>query len=351
MDTSRTTSYTDLSGLNQLKQLGRKDDAAALHKVAQQFESMFVSQLLKNMREGTKIFNEDDPMNSSEVEFHQEMYDQQLSLNLSSGKGIGLADVLERQLGKQYHINKPADKTSAADKVLNKPFAINRNEHSSGMALNSARTLKPLGKATDKVFKIKANSSGAKPAVKSQEKAPADSKAEKTSVFDSPEQFIKSLYQHASEAAKALGVKTEVLLSQAALETGWGKHVMQDKSGNSSHNLFGIKANDGNADTDKSGAGWKGNVVNVSSLESENGVMKPVVSAFRSYDSFKDSFDDYVSFLKSNPRYQQALSVAHDTTKFVNALQESGYATDPEYAKKLLDIISSSKISSDVFKK
>jgi len=339
VDTSRTTSYTDLGGLNQLKQLGRKDDAAALHKVAQQFESMFVSQLLKNMREGTKIFNEDDPMNSSEVEFHQEMYDQQLSLNLSSGKGIGLADVLERQLGKQYHIKKPEDKISAANQLLNRPFAINRSEHGSGTKLNATPKLKPLEiSPKDKKFPIKISSPAAKP-------------VEKKSMFDSPQQFIKSLYQHASEAAKALGVKTEVLLSQAALETGWGKHVMQDKSGNSSHNLFGIKAAGGNADIDKSSAGWKGDVVNVSSLESEDGVMKPVVSTFRSYDSFKDSFDDYVAFLKSNPRYQQALSVAHDTTKFVNALQESGYATDPDYAKKLLDIISSNKISSDVFKK
>ncbi len=349
MDTSRTSSYTDLSGLNQLKQLGRKDDAAAIHKVAQQFESMFVSQLLKNMREGNKVFSEDNPLNSSEVEFHQEMYDQQLSLSLSSGgKGIGLADVLERQLSNQYHVNKNIeksdDKSNSKELLLDRPFAINRSEHAS-VKLDTVKTFKAPEKAgTDKSFTLKSSpltiKSTTKPVVTPEVKAPLEKKLDKVAMFDSPEQFIKSLYHHAKAAADSLGVKTEFLLSQAALETGWGKHVMQDKDGKSSHNLFGIKSN-----------GWQGDSVHVSSLESENGVMKPVVSAFRSYDSFKDSFDDYVAFLKNNPRYQQALQVAQDPKKFAEALQESGYASDPDYATKILNIISSGKISTDILNK
>jgi flagellar protein FlgJ len=127
------------------------------------------------------------------------------------------------------------------------------------------------------------------------------------------------------EAAKRLGLKPQALIAQAALETGWGQHLMRKTDGSPSNNLFGIKA-------DKR---WGGDRVSVDTLEFEQGVSVKKRAHFRAYDSLRQSFEDYVSFLQSNPRYREALSATADTGRYFTALQEAGYATDPDYARKI----------------
>lgn len=134
--------------------------------------------------------------------------------------------------------------------------------------------------------------------------------------------FYNDTYSAAQQAASQLGISPEILMAQSALETGYGKSL------SGGQNYFGIKSH-----------GRKGGK-NVNTKEYINGKWVTVNDAFRGYESAGDSFDDYVRFLNENPRYKQALQVASqgDDEGFVRALQQAGYATDPEYANKILNI-------------
>jgi flagellar protein FlgJ len=146
--------------------------------------------------------------------------------------------------------------------------------------------------------------------------------------LNTPQEFAQHLWPLAKAAAKKLGVAPEVILAQAALETGWGKKITQSTSGESSHNLFNIKA-DGR---------WQGGKVSVPTLEYRDGVAVRESAQFRAYDSYEESFADFVSFIKSSPRYQSALAVADDPRSFTRELSAAGYATDPEYSRKIMNI-------------
>ncbi|TBN42151.1 flagellar assembly peptidoglycan hydrolase FlgJ [Pseudomonas sp. BGI-2] len=103
-------SYSDLNRLNQLK-VGDKDSDANMRKVAQEFESLFLGEMLKSMRSATEALGKDNPLNTPAAKQYQEMYDQQLAVSMSrEGGGIGLADVLMRQMSK----NKPLAPGEAA---------------------------------------------------------------------------------------------------------------------------------------------------------------------------------------------------------------------------------------------
>jgi flagellar protein FlgJ len=155
-------------------------------------------------------------------------------------------------------------------------------------------------------------------------------------VFKNPVDFVKAVWKHAKAAASALGLAPEVLAAQAALETGWGKFLIRDGNGKNSNNFFGVKADER----------WGGDRVSVGTIEYRNGVMKKENALFRAYSSIEDSFKDYVNFLKSNPRYQNALDNSADNKLFTKELQRAGYATDPSYAEKINNIL-----NGDVFKK
>ncbi|WP_415759625.1 flagellar assembly peptidoglycan hydrolase FlgJ [Pseudomonas sp. LT1P18] len=122
-------SYSDLNRLNQLK-VGDKDSDANMRKVAQEFESLFLGEMLKSMRSATDALGQDNPLNTPAAKQYQEMYDQQLAVSMSrEGGGIGLADVLMRQMSK----NKPlapgeaaaasAAKQAAAKAAVETPIA------------------------------------------------------------------------------------------------------------------------------------------------------------------------------------------------------------------------------------
>ena len=146
-----------------------------------------------------------------------------------------------------------------------------------------------------------------------------------------PGGFVRMLMPHAERAAQQLGVAPEVLLAQAANETGWGRAVPKHADGTPGYNLFGIKAD----------ARWQGARISVPTLEFDNGIAVRKPQAFRAYDSYADSFNDYVDFLRSNPRYQDVLSKAGDAAAYTEGLQRAGYATDPQYASKLQSIMAS----------
>jgi len=232
------------------------DDPATLRAAARQFESLFTKMMLESMRNAS--FG--DPMfGSDQGDMYQDMADDQLAVQLSQGRGIGLADMLIRQL--------------------------------SGGAVNGTTASKPASGETASV-----------------------------ATPEEREQFIAELLPHATEAGRELGVDPHSLIAQAALETGWGR----SQPGNS-HNLFGIKA----------GSNWTGASVQANTEEFAGGVASRVDANFRAYESPRESVEDYVRVIRDNPRYASALNTGSNVEAFANALQRGGYATDPDYARKL----------------
>ncbi len=280
-DLSSASIYTSFEGLSQLKLASKQDSPEALQKVAEQFEALFLQLLMKQMRDanlGEGLFDSD------KTRFYQDMMDQQLSLNMAEKRGIGIAESIVRQL---QHMVKGDASGIDPDRELN--------------PLPSRREFPDLNR--DSVVKSQA--------------------------FSNPEEYIEAMRPFAEKAARELGVPTAVLIAQSALETGWGRKIMHTADGNSSHNLFGIKAD----------ARWSGNSIRVASLEYRDGVASKEYSDFRVYDSYEESFKDYVKFIKSNDRYQSALQQTGNGIDYIHALQQAGYATDPEYADKVSSIM------------
>ena len=298
--------YTDISGLNDLKLMARKNKDMALKEIAKQFESLFMNMMLKSMRDasmGDPIFD------SNQSGMYRDMFDRQLALSLSKGQGMGLAKVLERQLAQQI------------------PGISDKNK-SNDTSENLIRTNFPDGNNIPQPLIPAQNS---KPVQTNYKIAPAIvDRMDMTSKANTPqEKFIRQLWPMAVEAADELDTLPEVLISQAALETGWGKHVNKHRNGDSSYNLFNIKA----------GPDWEGKTVRKATIEFHNGVPVTEVAHFRAYDSYEESFRDYVDFLQSTDRYSGALENSSDPEKYIRGLQKAGYATDPQYSDKILNII------------
>jgi flagellar protein FlgJ len=87
--------YNDLSSLQTLKAQSADKPQEALQEAAKQFESLFVTMMVKAMRD---TLPKDGMFASSNMESYQEMFDQQLSLDLSRKGGLGMADLIARQM-------------------------------------------------------------------------------------------------------------------------------------------------------------------------------------------------------------------------------------------------------------
>ncbi|CDZ92980.1 flagellar assembly peptidoglycan hydrolase FlgJ [Pseudomonas saudiphocaensis] len=356
-------SYSDLNRLNQLKVGRDRDSEQNVRKVAQEFESLFLNEMLKSMRSATEVLSQDNPFNSQASKQYQDMHDQQLSVTLArDGGGIGLADVLMRQLSKrEASAEKPnpfaqVAQTTGAKWASNPNAAVTEPARDDSRLLNQRRLALPgklavAATAPAEVVNSSPDSSQPgkpqplvnidwqpatafaapqdKPLIVNGIDATAANSPSKTR-FDSPAEFIATMLPMAEKAAARLGVEPRFLVAQAALETGWGKSMIRQKDGSNSHNLFGIKA-----------TGWQGASATVMTTEYVNGKATRERAGFRAYDSFEQSFNDYVRLLESNGRYQKAIQVAStsgDSERFVNELQRAGYATDPQYARKINQI-------------
>jgi flagellar protein FlgJ len=143
--------------------------------------------------------------------------------------------------------------------------------------------------------------------------------------FDSPESFVRELWPHVKQVARELGVEVRAILAQAALETGWGRHIPAGQDGRTSFNLFGIKA-DGR---------WSGDAVSKPTIEFDNGIPRRETARFRAYGSVAESVSDYLDFLRDNPRYDALGREGGSPRAFAESLARAGYATDPDYAVKI----------------
>ena len=281
-------SYTDLNQLQSIRQLGNEDKDAALREVSKQFESFFTQILLKSMRSANEVFGEGSLFDSSEMNFYQDMYDNQLSISLSQNDGLGLSEVLYQQLKGQY-INQQSS-TGELDNTVENLSTINTNPYRLPI-----ETLQQRQQDQTQISQI-----------------------------ETPDDFIEFITPYAKNVANKMGIDYRVLVSQTALETGWGRHVLNDSEGSSSFNFFNIKAD----------SRWEGKSVSVPTIEYVNGVPQQEIANFRRYNTIIESFEDYFQFLEQ-PRYQHAMKQVDDPKAFVEALQQAGYATDPQYAQKI----------------
>lgn len=314
--------YTDFNGLANLKTQARKNSPEAIKEVAKQFESLFVSNVLKGMRDAKLADGIND---NDQSKFYKEMYDQQLAVHLSGKPGIGLADLIAKQLN--HDDTQRDNKKMGIEDYLNRSSSSNKTvSQTSHIAGKTADKNENGGwRKTDNKGILKAYLREMQP---SKEIAENQLKNNSTLPIQSSEDFIHQLSPYADKAAKELGVEPKVLLAQAALETGWGRSVIKNNDGSSSFNLFNIKAS----------KSWHGNQATVATTEYANSIAKTEQAGFRSYASYQESFQDYVNFIKSNPRYGDALKQVGNGERYLHELQRAGYATDPSYANKVISI-------------
>ncbi|WP_299183741.1 flagellar assembly peptidoglycan hydrolase FlgJ [uncultured Neptuniibacter sp.] len=326
--------YSDLAELQKLKAKAKTNSDEGLRLAAQQFEQLFLNMLLRSMREANASFGEDNFMNSSQTKLYQSMFDNQIAMEMANSKGIGLTDVLVRQLG-----GKVAEKTTPELKALDlNSRQLNQAFDQAAAIAASALLAKAEGQENPPGVTLTEEQ---KSTVKEvfQQQLDAAAKAPQQTLpdrFESPEEFVEKLMPLAQKVAGELGVDPRVLLAQSALETGWGKFMVRSVDGGNSNNLFNIKAD----------SRWNGESAQVSTLEFREGIAQREKAHFRSYNSYEESFRDYVDFLKNSPRYRMALESAGDPYDYVKQLQDAGYATDPEYAEKIKNIFEGELLAS-----
>ena len=245
-----------------------------LRQAAEQFESLFMHMMLKSMRQASRSLSEGNYFSSFETETYEDMMDEKLSVQMTASRSLGIADLLMNQFS-------PRTNTPNYE-------------------------LKMGGIAT------------------------------KQAGFIDEKEFVSALLPRAEPFADSLGVNPKFLVAQAALETGWGQHIMFDSKGKNSHNLFGIKAN----------ADWNGPTVAVDSLEVRQGVASQEKSIFKVYDSYEQSLKDYARLILDNNRYREVPN-SRRIEEFGSALQQAGYATDPEYSEKLSRVMGNPSLKND----
>ncbi|ART54158.1 flagellar assembly peptidoglycan hydrolase FlgJ [Acidovorax carolinensis] len=273
----------DARSLNALKYEAGQNSPQAAKEAAKQFESLFMRELIKSMREATM---KSGLMDGAQGDLGTDLLDQQLSVSMSGVPG-GLSEAIARQLSRQM---------GGADTSISVPSTLSLP----GVTSRSATTTAPV--ATGPVPKGR-------------------------------DGFVQSLSATAERVAQDSGIPASFMLGQAGHETGWGKSEIKNADGSRSFNLFGIKA----------GKGWTGKVAEITTTEFINGKAQKVTAKFRAYDSYEDSFRDYARLITDSPRYEKAQATARtgSAVAFAAELQKAGYATDPDYARKLSGAINS----------
>ncbi len=277
----------DIRSLNNLKyEAGTANSAQTTREAAKQFESLFMRELIKSMRDATM---KSGLMEGGQADLGQDMLDQQLSVTMSGMQG-GLSEAISRQLSRQM---------GGGDPAFSVPSTVSLQQAAPRAA---AETTSPPAQSTTQVPKGR-------------------------------DDFVQHLSSTADRVAQESGIPASFMLGQAGHETGWGKSEIRNKDGSNSFNLFGIKA----------GKGWTGKVAEVTTTEYVNGTPHKVTAKFRAYDSYEDSFRDYAKLITESPRYEKAQATAKtgSAVAYASELQKAGYATDPEYAKKLSGAINS----------
>ena len=398
--TGDSGSYSDLNRLNQLK-VGDKNSDANMRKVAQEFESLFLGEMLKSMRSATEALGKDNPMNTPAAKQYQEMYDQQLAVSLSrEGGGIGLADVLMKQMSR----NKPlapgeAAAASAAKQEAAKAAAVQtpiaagttatngplsrlngerplwasrsgrvattEASHSNDMAMINKRRLALPPKLADRLL------AGLVPSATLTATNALPQRAATTAATGAGPLYNGDWLTRA-EDAKASGGQMQIygramaqiplapakrafssadefvntmlpMAKEAAARIGVDpRYLVAQAALETGWGKSVMRAQDGSSSHNlfgiKASSNWTGDSARAITSEFRNGQMVKETAQFRSYASYKDSFHDLVTLLQTNNRYQDVVKSADNPEQFVRELQKAGYATDLNYATKISQI-------------
>lgn len=324
----------DTKSISDLRLKAKHNSDQALRDTAQQFEALFLNMLLKSMREALP---KNGLFDSQQTQFYTQMMDQQLAQSMSSkGKGIGIADMMVKQLTRingsspqlESNISKTAEILSSLNVNNKLPFVP------AGHPNDVSNQLWPGTSVSNNFDRILSETFNI-------EFKELDSAARVNNSFPQSQnhkssEFINTLLPHAKLASQSTGIPPHFMLAQAALESGWGKHEIRHADKSPSFNLFGIKA----------GENWKGNSIEVVTTEYVNGVPQKMIEKFRTYSSYAEGFHDYAKLLSNNPRYAEVLNT-QDAKTFATGLQRAGYATDPAYADKLMRILNSTALNKE----
>ena len=322
----------DSQHIEKLRHHARQNPEEGLRQAARQFEALFVNMMLKSMRDASP---EKGLFENVQSKFYTQMLDQQMAQNFAE-KGIGLADLIVQQLTQS--IDADANPETAIGEANAKLDTLANRQTAPLVNLSPSQPgdLPVRLWANDSHVAIaKPNFSGMAPTQASEPLVAI--KPERIAIMEpmlrQPREFVAELLPHARKIAQETGIPERFMIAQAALETGWGKHQIRDSNNAPSFNLFGIKA----------GSSWRGRVVEATTTEFIDGKPQKLSEKFRAYASFEEAFRDYANLLQNHSRYAPVVK-SRSATAFAWGLQEAGYATDPHYAKKLINII-----NSDVF--
>ena len=275
----------DANALGKLKMQAGNQTPESIQETAKQFESLFMRELLKSMREANSAMKS-GMLDNAGSDLGTDLLDQQFAVAMS-GQAGGLSDLIAQQLTRQ--MGQMGDMGKA--KAIATPAPGGTSD------------------APD-ISTKKISAVGAKSV-----KGPTESQVN----------FVRQHGKTASDIERATGIPAGYLIGQAGHETGWGRREIKAANGENSFNLFGIKA----------GASWKGKVAEVTTTEYVNGVATKQDAKFRAYDSYRDAFKDYARMMSESPRYAKVMQQTSTPQAFASGLQRAGYATDPEYAAKL----------------
>ncbi|MBP8270479.1 MAG: flagellar assembly peptidoglycan hydrolase FlgJ [Sphaerotilus sp.] len=287
------------ASLDALRGAAARNPADTIKEVSRQFEALFMQELMKSMRATTM---DSGMLSNSATAMGGDMLDQQYAMQLSGQPG-GLAAAIARQLERQMGVAPTTDAVPGNPRFLPLP----------GIR-SSLGTPGPSGGNAVSAF------SGA---------TESDSAGAVTPYGSNAQQFVAAQAQAAAKVSAESGIPADFMLAQAAHETGWGRREIRGRDGETSHNLFGIKA----------GAGWNGPSVTITTTEVIDGESRKVQAKFRAYGSYEESFRDYARLIGNSPRYAAARRATDDPSAFARELQRAGYATDPDYAAKLTRVI------------
>jgi len=268
----------DAGALGKLKMQAGQGTPEAIKEAAKQFESLFMRELIKSMREATMKSGMLDNPGSG---LGTDLLDQQFAVQMS-GKPGGLSDLIAAQLTRQMGGSVPEG-------------------------------LKPESLTTPSVSSLRSATSL------------AAYKANAPKATDSQTNFVARHTDAAVRIEQETGIPASYMVGQAGHETGWGQREIRMRGGKSANNLFGIKAD----------SSWKGKVAEITTTEYVNGVAEKRVAKFRAYESADESFRDYARLITQSPRYAKVTQQTSSAMAFATSLQKAGYATDPNYAAKL----------------
>ncbi|KFL55613.1 MULTISPECIES: flagellar assembly peptidoglycan hydrolase FlgJ [Burkholderia] len=311
----------DVQGFDALRAQAKQSPQAGAKAVAGQFDAMFTQMMLKSMRDASP---DGGLFDSHTSKMYTSMLDQQLAQQMST-RGIGVADALMKQLLRNAGQGAGSDTAGVGAGGMG---AAGLGAGGLGTAGNegSLAAMNAMARAYANAAGNNGGLAGARGYSAGSALTPPLKGASGAPDADA---FVDRLAAPAQAASASTGIPARFIVGQAALESGWGKREIRAADGSTSYNVFGIKAN----------KGWTGRTVSALTTEYVNGTPRRVVAKFRAYDSYEHAMTDYANLLKNNPRYSGVLSASRSVEGFAHGMQKAGYATDPNYAKKLISIM------------